>query len=931
MADGDRGAKDCVEGFDPREKKPLEKVSAPARLQELKKEQKQLEVKVKKELENEQKKMMDLQNKLNDCNKEYADRKRELDELRAVQNEKLTPSQQLQITRLANRTADSFLQRRPRHEELGSEEKTVDVDVHYLPSMEAGLSLRIGGEGAGSRDAKFPVKLSENVKTLAKRAATYWGLDADKVFFLDRDGRIVFEDMSLREIILPPVHHSSSSSYAAAPGALPLDNDRSAQRDSARGSVVRFNPEDSLEVADPAMEQWTVKGRNYNLTLVRAVLPGEMPSTANANKPKGDAWQDFTFDQKKLAQDLKDTLAKYGDPEFEDSKIEMEDIPSLYDLIETGKKKKAQKRADTACRAAEFLIFFVAFCAFQYLMLPTYAWSVSMRLVSRGLEQSLNEFNNGERLALGVDDYSMIASERQFKAWVEGPLMRSVASPGLQSRNLFVLSTQGIRFQAPSHTVDPPKSWCPAPSPAAVAGGLVGGVNASLNMSNATNGTNGTNATNATIAPAAGSSSSAVSLGPDGCSPDSLKSCLNTRVVDVFTTAIRDGDTVPPCKPVYSSWSLLLWWESLMTDDFFTLVSGEVSSYYGGSKTLIDTENATTYNDSVSGMLQHADVNTPARMFMLFVYTPSLNGLFIYKMLVENTLSGGLLASRTLQVLSLDLNYEASFSIHVTCITLAFICFLMEVRRIMGCPKRCTFENKRDHCSCWTFIFLLVPIAMVVSLAVYSARFVYVSENSMEMDLVTKSLSNTSIENLHEMHTLEYYNRLMNLVVLVLLNMCLFRFLLTYFPQLSFLTAMVGKLVKPLWYTFIFLVLSFLVYSSFLYVMYSAQNASFRNFVVTIAQAIRFAQGGVSDWYELYSEYATLYTIVNLLGFIFIHLMLSSMPLAVMLSHKKEKDLRQNYSYHRFWAAEISKMGKSKGEFNPAFIGEKEKDAKEAR
>uniref|UniRef100_A0A7S2IEF8 Polycystin cation channel PKD1/PKD2 domain-containing protein n=1 Tax=Alexandrium andersonii TaxID=327968 RepID=A0A7S2IEF8_9DINO len=199
----------------------------------------------------------------------------------------------------------------------------------------------------------------------------------------------------------------------------------------------------------------------------------------------------------------------------------------------------------------------------------------------------------------------------------------------------------------------------------------------------------------------------------------------------------------------------------------------------------------------------------------------------------------------------------------------------------------------------------------------------------MELDPATNSLTQASIESLYQVTNLDYYNRLINLAVLVLLNALLFRYLLMYFPQLSFLTAMVSKLVKPLWYTFLFLAAAFLVFATFLYVMYSAQNNDFRNFVVAVAQSVKFAQGGASNWYELYTEYATLYTIVNLIGFIVIQLMLSNVPLAVMLSHKKEKDLRQNYSYHRFWAGEISRMGKGRGEFNPALINEKEKDGKE--
>mmetsp|Transcript_28805 Transcript_28805/g.89632 ORF Transcript_28805/g.89632 Transcript_28805/m.89632 type:complete len:937 (+) Transcript_28805:140-2950(+) len=935
MADSDtRGAKDCVEGFDPRDKKPLAKVT---RLQELKKEQKQLEVQTKKSLENEQKKVMDLQNKLNDCNKAYADRKRELDVLRNSQSEKLNSVQQLDINRQTLKTVDSFLQRRPRLP--GGEERPVDVDVHYLPSMEAGQSLRVGGEGAGSRDATFPVVLSDNVSSLAKRAATYWGLDADKVFFLDRDGRIVFEDMSLREIILPPTHHSSSSSSAAASSAMALENGGSAgQGGSASGSqVVKYSDEDARGPADAPMEQWTVKGRNYNLTLVRAVRPGEMPSAASVNKPKGEEWQDFTFDSKKLAQDLKDTLAKYGDPEFEESKIQMDDIPSLYDLIQTGKEKKAKKRADTFCRAVEFIIFLACFAAYHSLIVPAYSWSTTMQLISAGLERHLELFNSNETDALGIESYFNIASEMQVQAWIDGPLKRSVLPTGLQSRNLYVLGLRGIRYQAASKDVEPPKSWCPAPSPPAPAPLPVAGISSTTpavtnasgaNASNATsNATGNTTAPNVSTTMSLPSStvlmttaSTAAAL-PDGCSPDILKSCLNTRVVDVFTEALKDGDTVPKCSRLFGKDAALSYMDSLTGADQFTYSRGEVSSYYGGSQTIIMTNNATDFTRTVAAMtINAADVSTPARKFLLFVYSPSLNGVFVYRMLVENSQTGGLVASRKHIVINLDPSFEVSIIVYSVCIAMAIIVLAMEVRRILGCPKICTFEQTRDHCSCWTFISLLVPIAMTSAFAVFLVRYNGASDKMLQLGS-DQSLSDESIGSLFTQVQMEYYGRLLNMTVLAFLNVLLFRYALMYFPQLSFLKTMVAKLVKPLWYTTLFLVVAFTAFTTILYVLYSTQEKSFRDMVISFCQAIIFAQGGFHGWQGVYSVYPTLFPIIMTLGFFIIQLMLKNVALAIMLSHKKEKDLRQNYSYHRFWAAEISKKGKSKEEFNPAMMG----------
>uniref|UniRef100_A0A7S4UEZ8 Polycystin domain-containing protein n=1 Tax=Alexandrium monilatum TaxID=311494 RepID=A0A7S4UEZ8_9DINO len=943
MADGDaRGAKDGVEGFDPREKKPLEKVGR-ERLHELKREQKTAEVKVRKELEAEVKNMMNLQTKLNDCNKDYADRKSELDELRDVQSEKLNASQKVVMTRLASRTVDSFLQRRNRA--FGVEEN-VDVDVHYLPDVEAGLSLRTGGEGAGSRDATFPVRLSENVSSLTKRAATYWGLDAEKVFFLDRDGRVVFEDMSLREIILPPLHNSSSSSATAASSALALESGGSAPSGSGgrEGQVAKFSgnmSDDGLDLAE-SMEQWTVAGRNYNLTLVRAVRTGPIPLGSNANKPKGDGWQDFTFDRAKLTQDLKDTMAKYGDPEFEVPKVDMNDIPSLFDLIQSGKQKKAMRRADTACRAIEFIIFSLAFVLFHLVFVPAYNWSVSMRLLSVGIEHSFLDFNIGERTALGIKTFYEISDNSQLEAWQRGPLKRSVLPTGLPSQNLFVLSLRGVQYEATPTQVHPPVEWCPAPTsaPAAAgAGSAPAGANASLlNLSHAAlhngtngalhNGTNGTNATGA--ASAAGSTASTTAAALKDCSPVSLKFCPNTRVVDVFTIALQDGDLVPACRAPFNGHTLLMWWDSLLGNNPFTYIEGEVSTYFGGKQMVIKTTNESNFESSIAPMSQNVEVeSTAARAFMIFVYTPTLNGLFVYTFLVENTEAGGLLATRRLQVVDLRSHYTTTVTLYWICIILAFICLALELRRVCRCYSKSAHHISTDRCSCWTLLFLFQPAAMIVSFSVFTVRFVQSTDEMLELD-ADMSLTTLSIDNVFQQTQMDYYNKLINVLVLVFLNLQLFRYALMYFPHLAFLTAMVSKLLKPLLYILLFSLMAFTVYANFLYVMFSSSQRAYSTFSRTIMEAIRHMMGGTRGWQELYNLHPTLFTVVHIGGFGVIQLMLNSMALAVMISHKKEKDLRQNYSYHRFWSAEISrKGGKSKEEFNPAMIGEKEKDARD--
>merc|ERR1719253_932844 len=97
-------------------------------------------------------------------------------------------------------TMDNYLERRPT-----DDNDKRSVHVYFLTGEEVGSELHVGREGAGSRDATFIVTLSQTVQSLATQAAKYWGLNPEKVFFLDRDGRIVQGKMLLADIILPPL------------------------------------------------------------------------------------------------------------------------------------------------------------------------------------------------------------------------------------------------------------------------------------------------------------------------------------------------------------------------------------------------------------------------------------------------------------------------------------------------------------------------------------------------------------------------------------------------------------------------------------------------------------------------------------------------------------------------------------------------------
>merc|ERR1740130_2647368 len=148
-------------------------------------------------------------------------------------------------------TLDNYLERRPTDV---SDKRS--VHVYFLTGEEVGSELHVGREGAGSRDATFIVTLNQTVQSLATQAAKYWGLDPEKVFFLDRDGRIVQGKMSLSDIILPPLEKDQEDPTASA-------SDSTAIVPAGPSSTALANPGAAKGAADDQIASFTVKGRDY--------------------------------------------------------------------------------------------------------------------------------------------------------------------------------------------------------------------------------------------------------------------------------------------------------------------------------------------------------------------------------------------------------------------------------------------------------------------------------------------------------------------------------------------------------------------------------------------------------------------------------------------------------------------------------------------
>eukprot|EP00746_Dinoflagellata_sp_MGD_P057489 gnl/MRDRNA2_/MRDRNA2_24761_c0_seq1.p1 gnl/MRDRNA2_/MRDRNA2_24761_c0~~gnl/MRDRNA2_/MRDRNA2_24761_c0_seq1.p1 ORF type:complete len:722 (+),score=59.99 gnl/MRDRNA2_/MRDRNA2_24761_c0_seq1:254-2167(+) len=403
------------------------------------------------------------------------------------------------------------------------------------------------------------------------------------------------------------------------------------------------------------------------------------------------------------------------------------------------------------------------------------------------------------------------------------------------------------------------------------------------------------------------------------CIDAAVIDCLNDRVREIFIQA-KDANLLwPACRKPYEYSYLDLVGASYEPENAFSLASGKISSYVGGERIPINTTLPQGFESSIAPVdPAWNDPELRAVMYVIFVYSPTMHGLFIYNMLIEYSVAGNMIT--TLKYINLDLRTPSSLEvlIYVLVIILSFGVFLLELRRILK-PE---FEDEKERCTVWTFIFLVLPVEFITSFALRSIR--QGTDPSLHMNKIIVDGSRSVIDDedysaLHLMHVYDYYWNMVNLICLITLNMMFFRYLLTYFPQMLYLTQMVQKVVSPLATVVIFTAIAFGCLGMWFYSMFGQFIYDFRDPMATTMATAHFAQGGWRDWMSLYWYYPHLWRVVVAVSFIVFSLILRNLPIAVLVSHRKEMSLRENYSYHPFWTGQPNVPDKNgKVTFNPA-------------
>lgn len=939
--------KDFVEGF--LEGKGLESEMSSNTLQQQRQKYTQLSTNSNKELQAATKKLEATQEKLDVCNREIVDLDRKLDGLRVKQKErKLDAETKSLITDLARDTLNRFLRVRPRSSEESS--MRVSVDVHFLPGNETTASnLRIGGEGAGSRNAQFQVKLDDKIESLAKQAAKYWGLDDGRVFFLDNEGRIVPESARMSDIILPPKSKASRANGNSPTSALAIEDGAGGRGGNGVGSALAPIPEvnpSAIELSVPAEQEepsYTVEGRNYCLTLVRAttVLDKE-----DLNEPKGgEKWSDFTFNETNLNAELEATRKKRGDV-IENNATRMDDIPNLSDLIKEGQAKKKQKLLDTTFRLLEFTVFCASTLIYYVLILKPNSTNLGMTFqLGSFSDVLLSNFTYHEQKRVGISSFKEIRSMEQYLDWFHGPLQRSVVTPALQANNLYVLDVRGFVYAHSPVEPLPGQNWCNGYVESESNESNTSDVVCNTTDTNTTNPSSG-NATNTTNCTTVNTTTRRLSEWPkweeqqfltsladafepadtyarrmnSDCVPDVLQSCKRERTINIFKTALKNNEQVPPCERPWYDNVLEVFFQSFSAPPFSS-VTGQVGHYTGGTKHVFNTTNDESWYNSTRAFLTSVNASkAPARMVAVSIFSASLNEIYIIQKLAESTYSG----AHVMTSESIVIDFSKVDTLRATAtgvlIVLTFACFLMELRRVLGRPKRFFFEAQRSKAGLTTSAFVLLPIMILALFGLHIQRHTAMIENALTLS-DDGTLSDESIDKLAVLEKLDRANTGLEVATLIMFNMLFFRYATMYFPFMVFFSQMVMKLTKPLLTCFLLLALALLCFVAVLYTMYSPSVYELSNLLSAIVGSGLFGASGLRHWQRLYEEYPILLPITMSLAYVIVKLAFGNLVIAIMASHKKERDLFENYSYHPYWATERSRQTKDPKDFDPALVG----------
>jgi len=850
---------------------------------------------------------------------DYLAKKRDFDQLKSKHSVELSTQQQGRINKVVKDTLQDFVSLRE-----WKDSESIDVDVRFFPGEErAGINLHVGGEGAGSLHARFKVRLDEEVKMLAEQAAKYWGLDSNAVFFLDRDDRIVPDKMQLKEIVLPPPYEPEAQPEPAA---------------GASSSSTSLVPHAGAQVSEFGKKLMypVLQKRNYTLTMVRG---GTVLDKEDLSRPKGEQMDDFTFEKGKLDDELQNMRKSLGDTDALPEPVNIDDIPSLYSLLDKGRIRKAQKMWDKWSRAIEMFTLFLCallfFLTLNSFMVKPRNFPLRLHLISRFMEDTY----------LDLDAFRNIKMASEYYDYIGGPLMRSTVLPNMNASNLYTVGAVGFQFKGVASDLSS-LTFCGDESHLAAVAASIGNSSNSSNTSrrlafddNSSNISNASEPNRARLRFLQSNDSNATSVAaptPEPtCTPEAFSRCPSYRSVNILEYAESRGEHYPNCEYQARNDKILSWIESLAASSTFSYMVGQMTTYTGGTEVLINMTTEEDYLASVAefqaSMLEQDDV---ARMFVLYVYSPSMHAFIVYQLLVESTLSGGVLPSVQKHIVNLNSPTDQWYVLWTMVILLAFLMLLMELRRITGWPKYLSREAPEDRGGCtsitfWVLLLLVIPMGILsIRIAVHTKTEDHFASNSSLLE--DNQLTEESKHLVYEILTVAQSQKTLEMVVLFIFVLVFWECAIHFMPQLGSVHEMVLKIRKPLMSGILLIICAFFVFEFFMLALFSSRLHQCSSIWRAITTLLAMAMGGLPNWVEFY--HVSPEGLVFLVGVfvLFIPRVLNKVSIAMFVSFQREMDLYEHHTYHRFWnQARRNKAEAVKSwpkDFNPAEAGYSFKD-----
>mmetsp|Transcript_70242 Transcript_70242/g.187055 ORF Transcript_70242/g.187055 Transcript_70242/m.187055 type:complete len:947 (+) Transcript_70242:51-2891(+) len=807
----------------------------------------------------------------------------------------------------------------------------VNVGVHFYVGDEEEVSKRIGGEGAGSRDALFRVELDKEMKCLNQQAARYWGLDPGKVFFLDRDGRIVPDKMIIRDIVLP-------------------------------------------EYTD-----FKVRDRDYVLTLVKAGT--RIVSDDPTNAQSKEKWNDFTFKHDRLKQKLKAIAEKRGDVDTDHNPVDLESVPTLQKLIQDGKDKLKRRRFDFACRLLEVFCFMVVTIAFYAKMRPDDAWTWNMRLVQLGIDNVIESpFESNGRLM----EFWDIKTPAHYASWVRGPLRATVIPSGfLAEHNLILLDLTHRAYYSDDATVGR-TDFCE--------GSALVVEDPNVTEANATEGgeaaeTTATTTTAAAAAPAArrlkelnwgakdprsflsgtrllqetggdttddtpddtpddpgdGTTGDTTAAPGDGTTAaDGAGADGDTTVApgDNTTNSTGSNATVdcdlqfqfcpfraqvmlkhayslahdwPECRVAPVKNSVELYSDRLLPGNAFSYFSGRISAHVGGNWTQLAFSTEEFFDESIETVdYNWTSTITRAQQFAMIIYAPSFDAVFILRYIFEQSIAGRVYPSTRLETINLSPMRDSDVLIYGVCLVFSLIMLLLGIRRVW-CYQ---YEEEKTNLNGWHLVNAILVVTLIISLAFRKSR---VGDNTTQLveDLLPArdfADKDAALQELSDVTEMDWWGTWSDIFVLVWINCLFFRYVLFFFPHLRWTKQAAMKCVVPMLVIAIHFVVAFACLAVVLYAIFTPRSSYFRDVDTTFLSTVQYGLGSMANLNDLNGSHPVAFVVIKFCSYIGFGLILKNLLIAVIVSHLRERTVRENAAFHPLWQAHANSVDK----FNPA-------------